>query len=63
MLQAVSCEVCSSKRPGSNGAGMQAGHTSSNADANGDASQEADKGKRKGKTPKFERLRITGSSL
>ena len=42
---------------------MQTGDPSSrSADANGDASHEADKGKRKGKTPKFERLRITGSS-
>lgn len=62
VLQAFTCEACTSLRPSSNSAAAQDDGTTINSNTHGqqDTRQEADKGKKKGKTAKFERLRITG---
>ena len=62
-LQAFSCEVCSSMRPSSSSAAQQEDGPSTSFQANGDTSQGEAKGKKKGKAPKFERLRVTGTTL
>ena len=50
-------------RPSSSSAAQQEDGPSTSFQANGDTSQKEAKGKKKGKAPKFERLRVTGTTL